>query len=43
MRGGFQVLVSGVALIAVTLAGASTAVAQQPPPSPPPGATGRSR
>ena len=31
MRGGFQVLVSGVALVAVTLAGASTAVAQQPP------------
>src|SRR5687768_13383948 len=33
---GFQVLVSGVAL-AVTLAYASTAVAQQPPPTPPAG------
>lgn len=30
MRGGFQVFVSGVALVAVTLAGASTAAAQQP-------------
>ena len=36
MRAGFQVLVSGVALVAVTLAGASTAVAQQPPPAPAP-------
>jgi hypothetical protein len=36
MGGGFQVLVSGVALVAVTLAGASTAVAQQPPPTPAP-------
>ena len=36
MRGGFQVLVSGVALVAVTLAGASTAAAQQPTPAPPP-------
>jgi len=31
MLGGFQVFVSGVALVAVTLAGASTAAAQQPP------------
>jgi hypothetical protein len=30
MLGGFQVFVSGVALVAVTLAGASTAAAQQP-------------
>lgn len=31
---GFQVFVSGVALVAVTLAGASTAIAQQPAPTP---------
>ena len=37
MRGGFQVFVSGVALVAVTLAGASTAAAQQPAPAPPAG------
>jgi hypothetical protein len=30
MRGGLQVVVSGVALVAVTLAGASTAAAQTP-------------
>ena len=36
MRGGFQVLVSGVALAAVTLAGTSTAANQQPAPAPPP-------
>jgi hypothetical protein len=30
MRGGLQVIVSGVALVAVTLAGASTAAAQTP-------------
>jgi len=30
MLGGFQVFVSGVALVAVTLAGASTAAAQEP-------------
>ena len=36
MRGGFKVLVSGVALVAVTLAGASTVVAQQPTPATPP-------
>jgi hypothetical protein len=30
MLGGFRVFVSGVALVAVTLAGASTAAAQQP-------------
>ena len=30
MLGGFQVFVSGVALVAVTLAGASTAAAQAP-------------
>ena len=37
MRGGFQVFVSGVALVAVTLAGASTAAAQEPaaPAEPP--------
>ena len=37
MRGGFQVFVSGVALVAVTLASASTAIAQQPAPAPPAG------
>jgi hypothetical protein len=37
MLGGFQVFVSGVALVAVTLAGASTAAAQDPakPPDKP--------
>ena len=34
MLGGFQVFVSGVALAAVTLAGASTAAAQEPPAKP---------
>ena len=34
MLGGFQVFVSGVALVAVTLAGASTAAAQEPPKPP---------
>lgn len=33
MLGGFQVFVSGVALVAVTLAGASTAAAQTPAPA----------
>ena len=37
MRGGFQVFVSGAALVAMTLASASTASAQQPPPAPPAG------
>ena len=36
MRGGFQVFVSGVALVAVTLAGASTAAAQEPAAAPQP-------
>jgi hypothetical protein len=31
MRGGFQQFVSGAALVAMTLAGATTAAAQQPP------------
>ena len=35
MLGGFQVFVSGVALVAVTLAGASTAAAQTPAPAEP--------
>ena len=35
MRGGFKVFVSGVALVAVTLVSASTAVSQQPAPAPP--------
>jgi hypothetical protein len=34
MLGGFRVFVSGVALVAVTLAGASTAAAQQPAAEP---------
>ena len=37
MRGGFQVFVTGAALVAVTLAGASTANAQPPDPAPPAG------
>jgi hypothetical protein len=35
MLGGFQVFVSGVALVAVTLAGAATAAAQTPAPAEP--------
>ena len=35
MLGGFQVFVSGVALVAVTLAGATTAAAQTPAPAEP--------
>ena len=31
MRGGFKVFVSGTALVAMTMAGASTAAAQEPP------------
>lgn len=34
MRGGFKVLVSGAALVAMTFAGASTATAQEPTPAP---------
>ena len=34
MRGGFKVIVSGLALVAVTLAGASTAAAQEPAAAP---------
>jgi hypothetical protein len=34
MQGGFKVIVSGLALVAVTLAGASTAVAQEPAAAP---------
>jgi hypothetical protein len=34
MQGGFKVIVSGLALVAVTLAGASTAAAQEPAAAP---------
>ena len=33
MRGGFKVIVSGAALVAMTFAGASTATAQEPAPA----------
>jgi cytochrome c5 len=36
MRGGFKVFVSGTALVAMTMAGASTAAAQEPKPAPAP-------
>jgi len=36
MRGAFKVFLSGVALVAVTLASVSTVFAQQPAPAPPP-------
>jgi hypothetical protein len=38
MRGGFKVIVSGAALVAMTFAGASTATAQEPAPTPAPAA-----